>query len=487
MDTGKSRSFSILRLLRYLLYLLLALFRGKKKDDDIPSVPQEDEWKKYLDLRKDYSHLSGDGSDQLIVMRKDGSDDLAFTNWLKKITAQIEASGGDPDKVKIVSICGNCDNSLLLLSGEGIETFIKTEAAKKGTERQRQTAVEGEDEVVYFSSNLKMNLPGSKRRPLKDDSYKSIGRKPLTNLHPTINVAVFDTGLAEGEMDQFIIDPVQSPCIPGALKGWNFTVPDQHFQDDNPGFHGSLVSRFIIDQTVAESGNPIRIIPVKVHNQNGKSDLYSILCGFAYAKKQGAHIINASFGYYAPLAADEEYCIALFRNFIKEHLAKAGILLIAAAGNEASSEEIEADFRTLYPVPSDDQIRNLDFIGFYPASFSTDPELKNVIAVTTVNRNMDKVSPAQNYSPSVVDIGVPADETKGFGFINPRTQNNFIYGSSFATPILTGIIATNYWRFSANPDKDSVITDLQSAGLITVKDELKPFVREGRVLVRGLQ
>lgn len=348
--------------------------------------------------------------------------------------------------------------------------------------------------MVYFCSNLKLLLPNSKLKGEECKPDKS-GKPSARGTLPIVKVAVFDTGLVPGEIDPFLIRSVPYPCIKGGGRGWNFTVPNKYWNDDNPVNHGSNVSRFIIERALLENGNRVRIIPVKVHNKDGKSDLYSVLCGFAYAKQLGAHIINASFGYYAPARPPDqessetssgefagEYCVNLFRNFIKNQLTENGILLIAAAGNEAEKAEIEQDFRGLYPVPDDP--KNLDLIRFYPASFAS--EFPNVIAVTTVDSEGKMVSDTQNFSPNVVDIGVQGDEPNGFGFVNPRTLNSFIYGSSFATPVLTGVIAANYSNFTQPLDKKNIITTLLEMGKLAKNDDLATTIKQG-IICKGNQ
>src|SRR5215210_6375068 len=119
----------------------------KNPVDSIDKKKSYPDWQSYLDLQKDYCHLDGDGSDQLMVYRKN-SDDAAFSKWIARLRAKLERKGLDSE-VRIVGICGTCEHSLLLFTGKGIATFIKTEAAKKGTQQQRQTAVEGQNKVSY--------------------------------------------------------------------------------------------------------------------------------------------------------------------------------------------------------------------------------------------------------------------------------------------------------------------------------------------------
>lgn len=441
------------------------------------------DWTSYKKIDDNYSTLEGDGLDQLMVYRKPVSDD-EFSRWLGEIQDQLRAENMDTD-LQIVSMCGNCDNSLLLFTGKGAANFISTDAARSGNSNPAKSGVQGQSHAAYYCSNLKFQLPKqlleTNEKGGRTCDYKSSGSAP-------VKVAVFDTGLVRQEVDLFIAPAFDSPCIREATRGWNFTVPNNEWDDDNPGQHGSTVTRFIIEEVVQQNGQSVEIIPVKVHNSEGKSDLYSILCGFAYAKSMGAKIINASFGYYAPIrdANDQskDFCLTVFRKFIQDQLTDNNILLVAAAGNLPSDNEI-AEIKQVYPSLNPES-RDLSIVGFYPASFAGEAELTNVIAVTSVNPGCTEVSPTQNFSSSVVDIGVQSDDAAKSEFINPRT-GTLIGGSSFATPIVTGFIASNYTLFGNTLTKSNIINTLrQQNGLPHLEPVpgLAAKIKDGMVLKR---
>ena len=455
--------------------------KQSKDSEKQPTGPYPD-WKTYMKLDEKYSTLDSDGADQLMVYRKPVSD-AQFSEWLGKIRDDLRARNEDTD-LRIVSTCGNCDNSLLLFIGKGVETFIKTEAARSGNTDPAKSGMQGEDDAAYYSSNLKINLPKRLVKPAhhkgKPGNYKPSPSTP-------VKVAVFDTGLVRGEVDSFLTPIVASPCIRTATRGWNFTVPNNVWDDDNPSQHGSNVTRFILEEVVRRNNQSVEIIPIKIHNKDGKSDLYSILCGFAYAKNMGAKIINASFGYYAPVRdandKSKDFCLTVFRKFIKDQLTDHKILLIAAAGNLPSKAEAQA-LKKRYPT-LDPRGRDLGKVGFYPASFANDPELPNVIAVTSVDPKCKFVSLRQNFSSRVVDIGVQTDNVL-CQFNNPRTGAK-IAGSSFATPIVTGLIASNYSLFENLPTKSNIIDKLKNLNTLPRLEQvkiLKNKIKDGVVLIR---
>jgi hypothetical protein len=148
-------------------------------------------------------------------------------------------------------------------------------------------------------------------------------------------------------------------------------------------------------------------------------------------------------------------------------------LLVCAAGNVEADKKIG---RTEM-----DSIRNLDIYPFYPACLSKDFE--NVIAVTTISRQDDKVSPSQNFSNSIVDVGVRCDqEIEGdFRFkdsLNRQDhlgQSIFIIGSSYAAPIIAGKGAQFYTdlvgtMFSGSINKNSFLQILKNKNPKIVND-----------------
>ncbi|HMF71307.1 MAG TPA: hypothetical protein VK616_07515, partial [Flavitalea sp.] len=69
-----------------------------------------------------------DPETQMIVYRSD-TNDAIFDEWIQKLEKKIAAIPGSGKAIRILNICGNCNNSLMLLSGQGVKTFVTTEAA----------------------------------------------------------------------------------------------------------------------------------------------------------------------------------------------------------------------------------------------------------------------------------------------------------------------------------------------------------------------
>ncbi|MDB5248411.1 MAG: hypothetical protein JWQ40_2805 [Segetibacter sp.] len=392
-----------------------------------------------------HSYLIASKSPELLVWLKPGRTKEDLSRWVDKVK---KLAGG----AEIASeSCQSCDGSLLLLKGPGLTTYIQGNTATGGRSGSPPTPTSGEDGPVYYSRNFEVSYsnPNSK-------NFSAV--KPLPLVIPStkiVKVAVLDTGVDTFELKRFVFNSINPSCTPNGDAGYNFFSHNRYFGDDNAMKHGSTVTRFVTDQVVKYGKNQVEILPVKTHDKNGISNLFTILCAFAYAKERGVHIINASFGFYLPrLQLSPQYTrdpnVLLLRAFTKYYLTDNKILLVASAGNKDDVNELKTFDEHLLPYPSN--LRNLDQVSFYPASLARDPAFPNVLAVTTVDAPSGTVSPFQNFSPDVVDIGVNADAILGtmppalrYVFYNPRfISSATAEGSSFATPIITGKLAANY-------------------------------------------
>lgn len=422
-------------------------------------------WRTYL-VNSD-TIPQGPDSLQLIVLRKPNTTDADLTKWIDSVAGQT--------KMKIYLACKDCDSSLLLLMGDSVTT-IQHAIASGGSGKPSNPV--GDGGAVYYSLNYKVEF----KDPVQGEAYPNIKDKyekvkPIIKSRPDVVVAVFDTGIDSSSFTKsaFYTGNI-IPCMgPHSKNGWNFssTPQDSIWQDDYPEQHGTRVSRLLVNEVNAIDGNGIKILPVKIHNSSGEGRLYNVLCGFAYAAQQGVQIINASFGYEVTnnngLQQHPDRSQPLLKAFVQKYLTSNNILLIAAAGNQAL---------------------DLDKNSFYPASLARDPDMTNVIAVTTVNVDSARVSPDQNYSPNVVDFGVQANAKGSYRFIDPLVPFQGILGSSYATPIVTGTICANYYRFMANTagaagvaglTKQNIISVLLQNQLVSSVDTLKPFIRNGIV------
>jgi hypothetical protein len=410
----------------------------------------------------------------MIIWKNPDSSDASFSSWLNKFKDSIKVFGEITDS----AACQNCDNDLLLLSGPGPQAFIQ-QSGSGGSGGSKPGTPGGGGGPAFYCANLRIDVPD---KFLNTDSFAIFSQAPGNSsinpiMHPNSNtttIAVFDTGLDTGVVRKYFVQGVSQSCLLDTKSqyGWNFAYNNNKTLDDYPSRHGSAVTRFIVDQvlqyesnSVSTKGGTINILPVKIFDSTGTGSLYNILCGIAYAANSGVKIINASFGFYDYTdTAINAVAAVLMQNYMQYYLVKNNMLMVAAAGNDNTSEDSIYHAQIGNPLANP---RNLDSNYFYPACLVKDSLLKNnLLVVTTVSTSTNQVSPLQNFSDSIVDVGINCDAVLDsvnviyYSFMNPiqpatkvsvngPPQYKFytVTGSSFATPIVTGKIAAYYSLF----------------------------------------
>jgi len=199
----------------------------------------------------------------------------------------------------------------------------------------------GDKRVRYAELDKLHSLPLVSGKPFhfpfdrgnNSGKYNSQNAKAQVNLSSSLSktggagvqVAVLDTGIT-----------FSHPVLKGvALAGANFVSQSLTPKDiaDTPASlavgHGTMVSG-----VVALIAPKAKILPVRVLNADGTGSTMSIIQGIEYAIQQGAQVINMSFG--TNLSSD-------IMDEVLEEAADKGVILVAAAGNEASD-------KLLYPA-----------------------------------------------------------------------------------------------------------------------------------------
>ena len=409
--------------------------------------------------------------DELVVLKKPAYSQEDFKNWLDTFARHY-------DSVKVQYYCASCDSSLVLLKGPGIALLLEGVPAGGTGKTKPAGKLTGGDGPAYISVNFKFYLPKRDSVITFSDIPQFQQKAEYKNNYDDIVVAVFDSGIDPALLNGFAYTSKSNPCLittPGngnARNGWNFADHNGNLKDENEIHHGSVVTKFITDQAEKYHNNRVRILPVKLFGRQKTATLFDVLCALSYAKDRGAKVINASFGFYTlneqmeHASGFEDDNLLLFKTFLKKNIDSANIILVAAAGNKDISSSAYSDFYNYYETTNG--FTNLDSIGFYPASLSG--FANNIIAVTTINQKRQYVSPHQNHSDSLVGVGVIAD--RDVSFINPflYKPGYTVEGSSFATPIITGKIAANYFllqKFIQAPHtRDQLLQKLSETGLI---------------------
>jgi len=240
----------------------------------------------------------------------------------------------------------------------------------------------------------------------------------ITRGNESVIVAVTDSGL---DFDHFDLrgrawyNPNEAPFntvdddrngYVDDYRGYNFAYENNNPTDDLS--HGTFVSGVI----GAEGNNGIgitgvnwdvRLMTLKVMNRIGLIYAIDLIRGFDYARVKGAKIVNASLG--GPSGSSSE-------SDSINRLRAAGVLLVVAAGNDGSNNDVT-------PV--------------YPASYPYD----NIIVVTHSEEN-DQLDFDANFGATSVDLAAPGENIYS---AQPGGGYRYGSGSSFATPHVTGVAA----------------------------------------------
>lgn len=358
------------------------------------------------------------------------------------IKESFRKSGFKTEEIKIMS-CGNCDIPVQLWSAKDIDTLISRDSIRAGSGPRTTTVGES------YSLNFLNNIPVGSQRELETRLKQGVdprNGRPQKKKDEII-VAVLDTGADTRLLDpQYIwqetADSKTEKCYSNVHSGWNFINDTANFEDDNPARHGTMVSQYIINEFKASKQNSVKIMPLKTHDKNGTADLFSIICAINFAIAKGANIINASWGFYYYFDVPVPYLKTLITGILR----KKGILFITAAGNKIPADDMLA--KQIYQdeygiVLTEEQLRDLLVHNFYPAQLST--VTNSILVVTTTDGRT--VSPNQNYSNKIVELGVIGDPKSptAMQFKVPfdSAADLFISGSSFASAIASGIIGAN--------------------------------------------
>ena len=281
-----------------------------------------------------------------------------------------------------------------------------------------------EPNYLVYTDEAQTNIPNDPAFTSADNSY-SFDITDTTYAWDTITdassiiVAVVDTGVNynhEDLKDNMWVNP--NPTI-GDIHGiqivWGAKAGDP--MDD--GGHGTHVAG-----TIGARGNnglgtagvawKVQIMACKALYDEGIGSDSDVVECMAYAREHGAKVINLSFG--------SEYSSRLEREEFSA-CQTAGILVVCAAGNEASDNEE---------------------IPHYPSNYCT--EFDNVISVGSSTRE-DEISSFSNYGKNSVQLFAPGNDIYStyLGYNPDETVDNSYYesasGTSMAVPLVTGAAA----------------------------------------------
>lgn len=325
------------------------------------------------------------------------------------------------------------------INAESLEVNLKDNPAIEYVERNRTSRVELpaplKNETIQKSTKTlsQFNDPKANKVWSFDDaeyfgvSVDAAYKLYSTEATKTIIVAVIDTGVDYKHEDLKDVMWMNSKEIPGNgidddnngyvddVYGINLLNRDSNGRGTgnmmDAHSHGTHVSGTIAAKQnnkigIAGIASNVRIMGIRaVPNDTDETDV-NIAEAFIYAAKNGAKIINCSFG---KSSNEGGKLIPETLQYIQDNY---GVLVVAAAGN--SSEDIDK-------APT------------YPASHKNDNLL--IVASSTNSNLMSRFS---NYGLKSVDVAAP-----GSGIFSTTPNNSYesMSGTSMASPTTAGVAA----------------------------------------------
>ncbi len=235
---------------------------------------------------------------------------------------------------------------------------------------------------------------------------------------PGVVVAIIDTGVDythpdlaaniwsnPGEIPDNGLDDDGNGLVDD-VRGYDFFNLDADPMDDNGhGTHVAGIAAAQGDNGIGIAGVAwnVKILPLKFLGSDGGGPISAAIDCIEYAVSQGAQVLNNSWGGF-------EFSAAL--ELAVQHANDAGILFVAAAGNDAES---------------------LDQSDHFPASFRQ----PNVIAVAATT-DRDELAPFSNYGLNSVPIAAP-----GTNILStfPGDAYQVLNGTSMSAPFVSGALA----------------------------------------------
>ncbi len=228
------------------------------------------------------------------------------------------------------------------------------------------------------------------------------------------------------------------------IIGWDF-INKSNRPWDHDG-HGTIVAGIIAaahnDIGIAGINPQAKLMIIKALDNEGRSRASLVAQGIAYAVDNGAKIVNVSVG------GDS---ISVMVQAAIDYANEAGVLIVAASGNEGKSLEgyALADNEGVFTVGA-------TYIDDYPAEFSNFGPQVDIAAPGVEILSLRARLTDTNFVPDATDEYTMGDYIVGDGRYIKAS------GTSFAAPIVTGV-ASVVWSLRPNLTAEQVQAVLEKS------------------------
>lgn len=299
---------------------------------------------------------------------------------------------------------------------------------------------EGKEGADMGAAKAWSALAAQKKTIGSDEVLVAVMDTGIDYLHPDLkdNIYIDKYEFPEGnstnkkddkpEAEKICVDAEKKYCYADDVYGWNFVTsglsapyvekilgkPDP-MDGNGHGTHvaGTIGAHANNGEGVVGINHKVKMIALKVLSDDGSGSSSDIIRAVRYAALKKVHVVNASFG---GGGKSQNFQAAL------EQAEKAGVLFVAAAGNDAQDSDQQES---------------------YPASYEVD----GILSVAATD-NRDQLAEFSNYGYQKVDLAAP-----GVNIVStyptelakkentPDSPYRVFSGTSMATPHVVGAAA----------------------------------------------
>ncbi len=239
-----------------------------------------------------------------------------------------------------------------------------------------------------------------------------------------VTVAILDTGVAYEDRADGAITWKRAPSLAGVnfVAPWDFINDDAHPNDDHQ--HGThLASLVAAAGTYPGIAPGVSLMPIKVLDQENVGTELALVDGIVHAVQNGADVINMSLSFGRGYVPSKALVDAL------ESAAAAGVVLVAAAGNDGGEYVSQPAANPLVIAVGANRPEGVDVYGAAPYS-NASPRVDLVAPGGSVDRDRDHDGLLDGVIGETIALQDPS-----------RTGYWLYAGTSQATAIVSGAAA----------------------------------------------
>jgi len=306
-------------------------------------------------------------------------------------------------------------------------------------------AAEGKtlNDVAFYEQNRRIKAPSEKFTELTQVPQRVQGMGVSVSSSLTVNrqavVAVTDGGVDVNHIELKDWIYVNSGEIPGNgidddgngfiddVNGYSFAPNNGGSSVQDTNNHGTHVSGIVkrTAEALGMSSSDLKIMPVKFMNTGSDGTLEGALRSIGYAVRNGADVINASWG---------SYGYSEFLDHCVQAAVAEGVTFVAAAGNGINGTGVNNDSYPIWPARVTGAI--------------------SVAAIMSVGGNLTSFS---NYGVGSVHLGALGYQIES---TIPGNQYGVMSGTSMAAPAVAGAVATLIATADSKPTTSEITTSL---------------------------